>query len=791
MLANIPAELRAYKQFVCWRYEVVPDRKKPVKMPLNPRTGGNAQPNNPATWSDYDTAMAVYNAGYVDGIGFMLTPNDPYVFIDLDEPDESFTDEHKAEIAKIHNKIYNSFPSYAEISPSGKGLHIIAKGSVPEGKNKREVATEVYSGYRFMTMTGNVYRNAPIIDANPDYLRSLWEELGGLKVNGFSLSINTAQVRSDQDIFALASSAKNGEKFLSLWNGNWAGLYPSQSEADEAICNMIAFYTQNQDQIIRVFLASALGKRVKAHRADYQKRLLKRALDNAIKPIDFSAFYTAVNAYLGTIYERQRQEEAERIATIQRAREQVQAAIPLPKPASEPMPAGMLLLRNGEDFPVPPGLMGAIASFVYQQSPYPAPRISLSAAIGFMSGLCGRAFNLNGFGMNTYTVLVADTSAGKEAISSGISKLVDATAKHVPAIRPYFGVGNIASGQALYRQIKERKCFLTIQGEFGKRLAEMTGPRANAVMHRLSEAYLALYTKSGASHTLGADVFADKERDTSELKSPALSILAETAPPHLYDCLDETMLSDGFLPRFTLIEQEGVGMTYQPDAHRVAPGADLIGMVVRLADAAIKCDTNGAVVDIALDEEAAGISENYRATCREIVAKGNRESIKQLWSRAHVKVLKLAGLVAIGNWAANGGSRPVITAQCIEWAMLVVNDGTRRLVERFANGSIGDGDERAMADAISFLRRYLYGDVETLPQAHLNRRLQAQGYINYMYFRNNIASKTAFKHGIGGSSQTVMRVCHGLLSGGLLTELDATAVGQLGVSGKVYRIKLD
>jgi primase-polymerase (primpol)-like protein len=144
---NIPSEMKQHKSFVVWRYE---NRggPKPAKVPYNPNTGKQASVTDPATWAGFEEATAA--AHNYSGIGFVLSENDPFACIDLDDP--------KGDAAAIamQARIYGAFDSYAEVSPSGQGLHIWVKGAVPTGKRRGSV--EVYSTARFMTLTGKVYR---------------------------------------------------------------------------------------------------------------------------------------------------------------------------------------------------------------------------------------------------------------------------------------------------------------------------------------------------------------------------------------------------------------------------------------------------------------------------------------------------------------------------------------------------------------------------------------------------------------------------------------------------------
>jgi len=72
----------------------------------------------------------------------------------------------------------------------------------------------------------------------------------------------------DEQLCWKASQAKNGEKFKSLYRGEIPE-NQTHSEADLAFCNIVAFYTDSKEQVVRIFHNCELGKRVKAHREDY------------------------------------------------------------------------------------------------------------------------------------------------------------------------------------------------------------------------------------------------------------------------------------------------------------------------------------------------------------------------------------------------------------------------------------------------------------------------------------------------------------------------------------------
>ena len=277
MLNNIPQEMRIFRQWVVWRYEDT-DGPKPTKVPYSALNGRLASVTDPNTWASFDEAAhALTNSSMYSGIGFVLTEADPFAFIDLDDTkgDQTALDRQV--------KIFNEFDSYAERSPSGSGLHIIVKGALPSGRRRSHI--EVYSSARYMTMTGGIYRNAPIKDCN-ELLNVLWSQMGSGSVAAAVYAGVAEAKESDEEVLARATAAANGQKFADLYAGRWQDYYPSQSEADFALVDIIAFYTQNRAQISRMFRASGLGQRDKAKRDDYVSYMLNKCFDRMLPPVD-------------------------------------------------------------------------------------------------------------------------------------------------------------------------------------------------------------------------------------------------------------------------------------------------------------------------------------------------------------------------------------------------------------------------------------------------------------------------------------------------------------------------
>ena len=212
MFSNIPDEMKQYNQFVCWCFEET-QGGKPTKVPYCPHEAGPsvsrlASVKDPFTWGSFQSAVDV--AHLYSGIGFVLSENDPYTFIDLDDPYEMNQDgspkySNPQEILDRQLNVFNKFDSFSEKSPSGKGLHIIVKAAVASGRKRS--AIEVYSSLRYMTMTGNVYKKAPVVERQ-ELTNILWEQLGkGAAI--YNYEGDTAQIYTDLQILEMGMNAAN------------------------------------------------------------------------------------------------------------------------------------------------------------------------------------------------------------------------------------------------------------------------------------------------------------------------------------------------------------------------------------------------------------------------------------------------------------------------------------------------------------------------------------------------------------------------------------------------------
>ena len=224
------------------------------KIPIDPKTGGNAKSNDSSTWGTYEQAKTLMERDKsISGLGFMFA-NSPYVGIDIDHciQDKKFSD--------LSREVITTVQSYTEISPSGTGVHIICKGKLNgAGRKNSELGLEIYDTGRYFTVTERALKNFKIIGERQQEIDSICEKYFAEKKPQVIPKQQAISYLEDEKIIDMACRSKNGVKFFDLYEGNWQAYYKSQSEADIALCNILAFWTGGDgDQMDRMFRASGL-----------------------------------------------------------------------------------------------------------------------------------------------------------------------------------------------------------------------------------------------------------------------------------------------------------------------------------------------------------------------------------------------------------------------------------------------------------------------------------------------------------------------------------------------------
>jgi hypothetical protein len=169
---NIPTELR---QPPLWlQYYLSPDPKRPDKKPRkHPCVKYATAEDRAANLRSLDYLIKERPAPKKGG-GYQryVQPGEGLVYIDVDKCRNPQSGEVKSWAAKV----IESLDTYTEISASGCGFHLVARGALGEDFKLDPNPVEIYSGHipnKLMALTGNVYDLKYAIEPRQEKLNEL------------------------------------------------------------------------------------------------------------------------------------------------------------------------------------------------------------------------------------------------------------------------------------------------------------------------------------------------------------------------------------------------------------------------------------------------------------------------------------------------------------------------------------------------------------------------------------------------------------------------------------------
>ncbi len=250
------------KQFILWISVPNMPPKKPSKVPCD-INGRNIDPHDPSQHMTHQEAKShADRLGY--NVGFVLTENDPYFLLDLDDirkPDGTWDD--------FSNDFCSNFPGAAmEVSINGNGVHIMGRCDKSKLRNKRnkfaDNKAEFYIGGRFVALghgfedganflinwTDQLTRMVPDRPENHNTVVDLQGVDPAYTFKGDDEQL-IAKMRASGG--SIASQFGDKASFDDLWDCNVTALakhFPSpsgddfdHSSADAALLSHLAFWT--------------------------------------------------------------------------------------------------------------------------------------------------------------------------------------------------------------------------------------------------------------------------------------------------------------------------------------------------------------------------------------------------------------------------------------------------------------------------------------------------------------------------------------------------------------------
>lgn len=277
----IPAYVRRFPHWVTWRSEWQEERKAWTKIPYDAKTLRRAASDNRETWTTFEDASETYAepSNELSGIGFVFNPQNDLFGVDFDK----CLDE--GGLTKPFGDWIEKFNSYTEVSVSGSGLHIIARGVVGPGHRSAIKDLEIYDRLRYFCFTGRPWGDARPIRWRQTEAEDFVREFFPPPTKAESARPAPLDVgKSTDELLRLAFTAKNGDSIFRLFQGDTGNYGDDNSSADLALCSKLAFWSGGSPAILdEMFRGSRLYREKwnQKHSADgrtYGQMTLDKAL---------------------------------------------------------------------------------------------------------------------------------------------------------------------------------------------------------------------------------------------------------------------------------------------------------------------------------------------------------------------------------------------------------------------------------------------------------------------------------------------------------------------------------
>jgi len=518
---EVPPILAELPNWVLWSAD---------KIPLQ-SNGKPAKSNDPTTWNTLANVLAVADQ-FGNRIGFMFRAADGLVGIDLDG---AVCD---GAIAPWALRIVKAMDCYSEFSPSGKGIHIICQGGLPDGRGRKtkliEPATsdkqpgiEIYSNGRYFTFTGDAI-GGEVVPAG-DALRRLLADYWPATIPQAKAPVAISErVRRYMQTIPPAVSGQGGHN-RTLW---------------AARCLVTGFQLSAEDA------TSHLAEWNLGCLPPWSERELAHKIESAIgTQCDKPA------GWLLTEREPSYQSSVVLDLTLPRAVESAESDEP-PPPELRRFPTRCLAA---------PGLIGEIVAFTLATAIYPQPELALAGALAMMSLITGRKIcDRRNTRTNLQITTLGPTRSGKEhprTVNEGILRAVGCPGLYEEAS---------ASAAALHGFMQEQDGVGMMQwDEFGDFLAlARSKSGGNTQAAQMVTAMTKMYSASKCVYK--AARYADNKKQVV-IDQPHFVLFASSAPEIFWRHVTSDYLAGGFMGRMLLFPGRGAVLP-NSDA---APGAEI------------------------------------------------------------------------------------------------------------------------------------------------------------------------------------------------------------------------
>jgi len=431
--SEVPNKMRALPNWVSWKLVTGPDGN-PTKPPFIVGSNQHASATDPSSWRTYGIAKANTSLNGKQGIGFAFGKS-RIAGVDIDGCRNPETREEAPWLDEFLNALPDG--AYTEVSPSGFGVKVFVEGELPPGCDKvlhldpskgygGKVQIEFLGEGRYSTVTEDGYYD-DLGDVVPCDLAAVYRVADALrkKYPAVSNQPNAKVASPKSEVVKLKTGGRElTSKLELLMHGTVTSKrpfvvsdefensaeYSSQSQADLALANLLAFKHEGDAAAIDQDFRKSILFREKWLRQDYREKTIKKAVEDYKKTKPGTAIQTAPTSATA--------EEPIEVLEIDEALEFPD----MPEDAVSSGVLGNICRQHFQNFPLAyawPSLLTVAGAMVPPPAREHLEVLAESAGVGSQT--------------NLYTALVGPVGSGKsQSIEYAIGNLGLPRTKHQP-----------------------------------------------------------------------------------------------------------------------------------------------------------------------------------------------------------------------------------------------------------------------------------------------------------------------------------------------------------------------
>lgn len=649
---EIPNELRALPQWVTWK--LCGDDAR--KVPFNAVTGTTARTNDQSTWSDYGTAVEALHTSDHAGLGFVFAGGGGLFGIDLDGCIDA-----EGGIQPWAMQIVRDFATYAEISPSGTGIKLFARGSLDRGRKTeldtpavcdRKPAVEMYGSGRYFTVTGQRVGDTPL------ELRDCQEQLDALTAQLWPEPAPAAPkvFHEPQPAGERLSTVERARRYLHRMPPAVSG-QGGHNATFRAACVLVLGF--NLPPELAFDLLAEWNGRCEPPWTD--RELWHKIGDASKRPGERGWLLTDNGRYEGPDVD-------------------LQSLLSSLHGTTEPVDAGPDLPPDPHGFPVEciraPGLLADIVNHNLDTAMFQQPELAFAAAVALLATITGgKVTDRFKTRTNCYVLGLAPSGAGKDhgrklnreiLIRAGGEELI--------------GPESFASSAGLTVAVSDQPTILFQVDEISRLLATMQDAKRSPHLFKIASVLMQLYTSSDSIWK--GDAYAEAKKNKT-IKFPHAVVYGTATPDGFWTSLSADNLTDGLLGRFMVFESPGYCLPRTPATGEIPESIfDRVRHWLTMTTGQGNLAREFQAASPMLVSHAQDAFERASRHQLEICTRRLKESAVEaaVWSRTGEKTNKLALIFACSR--CNPGFAPSVSLDDVELAIRASNWLTRKMLRQ-------------------------------------------------------------------------------------------------------------